>query len=104
MTARILGVNNDGRVVSAVGLTYHGLTGAVIVVFELVAVGAALVAAHLANGARRVAGLLVLSAWAVLWLANAVWLRGLGWDHSIDAVVLGLATFAAFTWLITATE
>ncbi len=103
-TARIIGVNNDGRVVSAVGLTYHGVTGAVMVVFELVAVGVALTAAHVARGVRRVAALLVVSAWAVLWFSNAVWLRGLGWDRSIDAAVLGFATFAAFTWLITATE
>ena len=103
-TGRIFGVNKDGRVVSGLGLTYHGVRGAVLVVVEIVAVGISLLAAHLASAAWRAAGLTVLVAWAVLWFGNAVWLQGQGWDRPADTVALTVALVATVLWLVTSRE
>jgi len=99
-TSRIMAVRNGDALFSAVGLTFHGLTGAALVVFEIVVVGAALLAGLFASGRRRQTGPLVLVAWSSLWLANALWLRSHGWQHGLDTVGIAVAWVATVGWTV----
>jgi len=98
-TSRIMGVNNSGVVVSSIGLTYHGLAGAVLVVTEALVVGAALAGALFLTGRRRVLALGVLVAWTAVWLGNALWLRSNGWQHGTSTIGMAVALFLALGWM-----
>jgi hypothetical protein len=100
-TGRIMAVNNDGRIITAWGLTYHGATGALLVIVQFVIVTLALLAAHYSSAAGRIVGLIVLVAWAGLWLGNALWLGTVGWIHPTDTAALGVAALATIGWLLT---
>jgi len=99
-TSRIMGVTNDGVVTSAIGLTYHGLAGAVLVVTQTLAVGAALAGALLLRDRRRVLAIGVLAGWSGLWLGNALWLRAHGWQHGTSTIGMGVAFALAVAWMI----
>jgi len=76
-TSRIMGVVSGDRIDSAIGLTYTGWWGALLVVVELVLVGAALWWSHGARDARRRASLVLLAGWTLLWLGNSIWMEQL---------------------------
>jgi hypothetical protein len=101
-TARIMSVRNDNAMASSVGLTYHGLGGAALVVVELVLVAGALLLSFRSRGRARVWAPAVLVLWTALWLGNALWLRTVGWDHPsgygiVAAMVIVLA-WAVLRW------
>jgi len=73
-TGRIMAVRNDELVYSAVGLTYHGVIGAMLVVVEIIVV------------------------WTALWLGNAIWLRTRGWDSPADFAIMVAAMFVTLAW------
>ncbi len=99
-TSRIMAVRNGDVLFSAMGLTFHGLTGAALVVFEVVVVAAALLAGLFASGSRRQIGTLILVAWSSLWLANALWLRSHGWQHGLDTIGIAGAWIATVAWTV----
>lgn len=99
-TSRIMGVRNGDELFSAVGLTYHGVGGALLVLFEVALVAASALAARFSTGGRRIAGLLVLVGWSGLWLGNALWLRSLGWQHGADTVALAVAVAVTLGWTV----
>ena len=99
-TSRIMAVRNGDVLSSAVGLTYHGLSGAALVILEVVIVAAALYAGLFASGRRRQVGTLVLVAWSSLWLANALWLRSLGWQRGSDTVGIIVLWIATVGWTV----
>jgi len=103
-TSRIMGVNNSGVVVSSIGLTYHGLAGAVLVVTEALVVGAALAGALFLTGRRRVVALGVLLGWTGLWLGNALWLRANGWQHGMDTIGIAVALALVVGWMLSAAK
>jgi len=81
-TMRLMSVDNDGVVSSAIGLTYHGTGGALLAATELGLVLAAAVASGSRRARLRRPGLVVLALWSLLWLGNAVWIESLdGWNH-----------------------
>ena len=97
-TGRTMAVRRGDVVRSALGLTYHGLGGAVLVVAEVLVVLGALACSLRRQPARwRRAGLIVLSGWTALWLGNAVWLESRGWDRPGDVGVLTRA-FHEMRW------
>ncbi|MHC5003161.1 MAG: hypothetical protein ACYTJ0_08560 [Planctomycetota bacterium] len=97
-TARIMAVRNGEQVHSSLGLTYHGLAGAALVVGEVFIVLVALAAGLLGSGRRRLAGLLALACWTALWLGNAVWLQSRGWDRGRDVALMGAAMLVVLLW------
>ena len=103
-TSRIMGVRNDAVITSAIGLTYHGLAGAVLVVTEALAVLAALAAAWFGSGLKRVVGLWLLVGWGALWFGNALWLRAHGWQHGLDTIGMGVGMLLTLGWAIGVTR
>ncbi len=93
-----MSVRDDDHIHSAVGLTYHGVGGAALVIAELLLVLAGLACSVFARGWMRVAGLVVLAAWTVLWLGNALWLQSLGWNRRTDVVVLAVMMLVTVVW------
>ena len=94
-TSRIMAVISGERIDSAIGLTYTGWCGALLVVVELVLVGTALWWSHGARVARRRASLVLLAGWTLLWLGNSIWMEQLSAGRhasrtSIVAVAAGL--------------
>jgi hypothetical protein len=71
-----MGASTPGGSHEAVGLSYSGLGGFVLLVTQgLLVVGASLAAAK-GRGRVRKIGLGLVLGWAALWLANGVWLAG----------------------------
>jgi hypothetical protein len=71
----LMGAATQGGSHEAVGLSYSGLGGFVLLVVQgLLVVGASLAAKG--RGRVRKVGLGLLLGWAALWLANGVWLAG----------------------------
>ena len=97
-TGRIMAVRNDELVYSAVGLTYHGVIGAMLVVAEIIVVLAALWFGLRGSGWKKLAAVLVLVAWTALWLGNAIWLRTRGWDSPADFAIMVAAMFVTLAW------
>ena len=103
-TSRIWSVRNDNDITSAIGLTYHGIWGAALVILELILVFASLIFAMRERLKLRRAGLVVLGVWSLLWLANALWMERLtGGDHAALTIptaitTLIVLTFAALRW------
>ncbi len=100
--SRIMAVRNEDVITTAIGLTYHGLAGAVLVVTQVLVVSGALVGALLSTGRRRVPAIGVLAAWTGLWLGNALWLRTHGWQHGTSTIGMAVALALALGWLATA--
>ena len=96
-TGRIMGVRSGDHIDSALGLTYHGLSGAALVIVELVAVAAALVLTGRKPITWRRLGLVVLLAWTLLWLGNALWMESL----SDASHVVRTSNIAAATIVVT---
>ncbi len=63
---------------NAIGLTWTGRPGAVLLWFEAVIIAAAIVASVLPAMTLRRAGHGLLLAWSALWLANGIWLTSYG--------------------------
>ncbi len=99
-TSRIMAVRNGDVIHSAIGLTWHGLPGAVLVVLELVLVaGAMVLSLNKAVGKRRIGGV-ILILWALLWLGNSIWMETLmAWRHVTTTSLLFVATLAVATWV-----
>ena len=97
-TSRIMSVRNDEFIHSAIGLTYHGVGGALLVIFETTAVLAALWFGIRASGGKRLAAALVVVAWTALWLGNAIWLQSLGWSRSSDLWLMVAAMLLTLAW------
>lgn len=98
-TSRIMAVRNNQQVHSAIGLTYHGIGGAVLVVAELLLLIAALTLSLSGRTLLRRAGLAVLSCWSLLWLGNALWMEHLaGGDHVTKTTLLAAVTIAMLAW------
>jgi hypothetical protein len=97
-TGRTMAVRNGDVVHSAVGLTYHGLGGAVLVVAEILIVLGALACSLRRRAWWRRAGLIALGGWTLLWLGNAVWLECRGWDRPADVGFLGAAMLIVGLW------
>jgi hypothetical protein len=70
-TGRIMSVRSDDLIHSAIGLTYHGAGGALLVVIETLVVLAALWFGIRGYGARRLAAVTVVVGWTALWLVMA---------------------------------
>ncbi|MHC4948923.1 MAG: hypothetical protein ACYTG1_11780 [Planctomycetota bacterium] len=100
-TSRIMATGTGTRLHSAFGLTYHGVEGAVVVVAELLVVGAALLASLGQSVRVRRPALVILVAWAGLWLANSIWMEQLsGGRHPTDTTLVGLAAIAVLGWTV----
>ena len=103
-TSRIWAVRNSNGISSAIGLTYHGIEGAALVILELILVFASLIFTMRQRLKPRRAGLIVLGAWSLLWLANALWMERLAaGDHAADTIPTAIAAlivlaFAALRW------
>ena len=103
-TSRIWAVRNDNDITSAIGLTYHGIPGAVLVSLELILIFASLILAVRQRLTPRRAGLVGLGAWSLLWLVNALWMERLaGGDHAVLTIPIAIATlivlaFGALRW------
>jgi hypothetical protein len=98
-TGRIMAVRTDDQVHSAVLLTYQGIGGAVLVVVELLVVSAALALSCSTRHALRRAGLVVLCAWALLWLGNALWMeRLMGGMHVVNTSLLAVVVVITMAW------
>lgn len=87
-TSRIMGYRADGQLHSAVGLTYSGWWGAVLVVTEIVLVAGALLLGRASTDWLRRAALGVLVGWTLLWLGNAFWLDQLAGGRVSPRTVL----------------
>ena len=97
-TGRIWSVRNGDDITSAIGLTYHGIEGAALVILELSAVLASLILAMRQHLKLRRTGLVILVAWSSLWLANALWMERLtGGDHVALTIPIAIATVVVFT-------
>jgi hypothetical protein len=99
-TGRIMAVQDDGVIHSAVGLTYHGVGGAALVIAEILLVLGAIVYSFSRRPWRRALGALVLIAWTGLWFGNAWWLRAVGWDFPLYTTLLGVAVVCVTAWLL----
>lgn len=98
-TSRIMGVREGERVFSAIGLTYTGIGGAVLVVLELFIVVAALLLSVSKCSMRRRLGLVLLCLWTLLWLGNSLWMETLtGWRHASGTSMLAVATIVVLAW------
>jgi hypothetical protein len=97
-TSRIMSVRNDEVIYSAVGLTYHGAGGAILVVVEAIVVLAALWFGLRGRGWKRLAAVFVLVTWTALWLGNAIWLQSRGWDRSADLGIMVVAMSLMLAW------
>jgi hypothetical protein len=103
-TSRIMSVRNGEQIISAIGLTYTGFGGAVLVVAELLVVGGAAGLSLSRRTTLRRSSLIVLSCWALLWLGNALWMERLsGGRHPsqtslLAGVVVALLAWAALRW------
>ena len=97
-TGRIMSVRSDDLIHSAIGLTYHGAGGALLVVIETLVVLAALWFGIRGYGARRLAAVTVVVGWTALWLGNAIWLQSLGWSRSVDLWVMAAALLLTLAW------
>lgn len=103
-TSRIWAVRHDNDVTSAIGLTYHGIAGAALVILELILIFASLILALRRRLKSRRASLVLLGVWSLLWLANALWMEHLaGGDHAVRTIPIAIATlivlaFAALRW------
>ena len=110
-TSRIMGiVNSGGEVTSAIGLTYHGLGGAALVVIEeLLVIGAMVLSYNKAPVLRR-AALIVFIAWVALWLGNSIWMETLSdWRHAsrpelLAVAIVGAVTRAGLRWRVSPTS
>lgn len=87
-----------GYTVSAVGLTYHGAGGAILLVFEAIVVLAALWFGLRGRSWKRLAAVFVLVTWTALWLGNAIWLQSRGWDRSADLGIMVVAMSLMLAW------
>ena len=100
MSAWTIGTDID----SAIGLTYTGLEGAVLMIVELLVVAWALLGTLSRRALPRRVGLTVLVLWTSLWLANSIWMETLwNWRHpSMTSVIAGatvvVVVFAALRW------
>ena len=103
-TGRIMSVRSGDQIVSSIGLNYHGLAGALLVVVEVVVVMAALVGAIHAHDRRRLLARGALVAWTALWLGNALWLRSHGWRHGADTILMAVALALAVGWMLGAVK
>jgi hypothetical protein len=101
-TGRIMSVQNDGVVHASLGLTYHGVPGALLAIGEILVVLVAQVFGLFGRGWLRLAARLVIVAWASLWFGNAHRLQGIGWDRATDETLLGLAALLAVAWAVSA--
>lgn len=100
-TCRIMAVSTGERMHSAIGLTYHGVGGAVLVAVEVIGVLAAMVLTRSRVTPVRRGALLVVLAWAALWLANALWLGEIaGWRHPVRITFVAVATLAAAVMMV----
>lgn len=63
---------------NAIGLTYTGTPGTVLLWFEMITLGAAIVASVLPVTAVRRTGHALLVLWSALWLGNGTWLTSYG--------------------------
>ena len=104
-TSRIMAVRTIGQDIdSAIGLTYDGFAGAVLVIVELLVVVWALGGTLSRRAGSRRLGLAVLVGWTLLWLANSIWMETLThWRHaSMTSVIAGatvvVVAFAALRW------
>ena len=97
-TSRIMAVRSAGQIDSAIGLTYTGIGGALLVLVELVLVGASLYLSRSPRDPLRRAALLVIVAWTLLWLGNSLWLAPLSGGGQIARV--GLAALATLVVLL----
>ena len=97
-TSRIMSVRNGEEIHSAVGLTYHGLWGALLVVGEVVIVATATLIGLFGKGWPRGVGFGILVGWNALWLANVIWLRSRGWDNSSEIWLIGAVMLATVAW------
>lgn len=68
----------DGVRHDAVGLTWDGASGTVLLWTEAIVIAAAIVASALPVTALRRAGHATLLAWSALWLANGIWITSYG--------------------------
>ncbi len=90
----------------AIGLTYAGLPGTVLLWAEAVTLRAAILLSVLPGERLRRTGHGLLVTWATLWLANAVWLTALSgmwwlwliWPLTFGAFFLCTAYRAALGW------
>lgn len=98
-TSRIMGVHDGERIRSAVGLTYHGLPGALLVLVQIGLVVAALLASLSRETTRRRLAGVSLTLWSLLWLVNSIWMETLmGGEHPSDTTMLVLVTVAVGAW------
>lgn len=103
-TSRVMSTGINGRLYSAIGLTYTGVAGAALVIAQLVLVVGALVAILLPTRRVRRLGLTVIVLWALLWLGNSIWMETLsGGSHPsgtslLGVVVLVILAFAVLRW------
>ncbi|MCP3903783.1 MAG: hypothetical protein GY715_09125 [Planctomycetes bacterium] len=98
-TSRIMGTRVGDEVHSAVGLTYTGIGGAMLVIVELLLVGAALVVSLRRPITARRAGLVVLVLWTGLWLGNALWMERLaGGQHVTGTIPVMVALLVVLGW------
>jgi hypothetical protein len=98
-TSRIMSVRNGDHIDSAVGLTYHGVGGAAVVVAELGVVAGALLLSMSRRVRLRRTSLAVLSGWALLWLGNALWMERLtGGRHANQTSLLAIIVVVLLAW------
>ena len=92
-TGRIYSVRNGPEVTSAIGLSWHGILGAGIVLLELALVVTALVFSLSTRTWKRRFAAIVLSAWSLLWLGNALWMESLSAGrHPANATLIAVCS------------
>ena len=97
-TSRIMSVRNDELIHSAIGLTYHGVGGALLVFVESILVLASLWFGVRGSGRKKLGAVLVLVAWTTLWFGNAIWLQFRGWSRTLDLWIIATAMFLTLVW------
>jgi hypothetical protein len=75
------------------------VSGAVLVVVELLVVAGALGLTLTSTARPRRIGLVLLCTWALLWLGNSIWMETLtGGRHVSGTTLLGVVVLAVLAW------
>ena len=87
-TTTIASTTINGRTYNAIGLSFYGVGGAVLLGAELLLIATAIILTlRPATVARRV-GHVILVGWSALWLANAIWLLAINEPRSVTTLIL----------------
>jgi hypothetical protein len=90
----VMNADVDGVRYAAVGLSYHGTAGLTLMFAQFLLIAAALAASLLPNVSVRRSAHIVLIAWCLLWLGNAVWLATV--DPAFEWLMVWLIFIALF--------